>query len=118
MIVDIYYDHFLAKNWEEHSARPLVDFSQDIYALMKRQQHTLPFHSARFTDYMIRYNILENYKNIDAIEQVLLGMSRRARFKSNMEQAGKELVEHFDDFEKEFNSFFPELKAYVKSYQP
>ncbi len=115
VIVDIYYDHFLAKNWNDYSELELSHFTQNIYKIILKNKSVLPPKSALFTEYMLHYNILENYSKMDGIERVLQGMSRRATFTSNMEHAIHDLEEHFDAFEKEFKIFFPELKAFVKS---
>jgi len=115
VIVDIYYDHFLAKNWNNYSTISLNEFTQNIYSIIKNHYSVLPFKSARFTEYMLHYNILENYSNLKGIEQVLQGMSQRASFESNMEKAIDDLKEHFNDFENEFNLFFPELKNHVNT---
>ena len=67
-----------------------------------------------FTKYMMQHNILFNYSKLEGIEKVLYGMSRRARFVSNMELAIVDLKEHYPLFENEFKSFFPELQEYVR----
>lgn len=114
VIVDIYYDHFLAKNWENYSQISLSEFSKNIYRIILSNKTLLPFKSARFSEYMLRYNILENYARIEGIEQVLKGMANRARFDSQMDKSIEELQLHFNDFEKEFNLFFPQLQEFVK----
>ena len=115
VIVDIYYDHFLAINWEEHSKQRLSEYTTEIYKLIQKNNSILPNKSAMFTKYMLHHNILENYNNITGIEKVLKGMSRRTTFESNMEFAIDDLKEHFHLFESEFKQFFPELKHYVSS---
>jgi acyl carrier protein phosphodiesterase len=62
---------------------------------------------------MVRYNILEAYSRLEGIEQVLKGMSARAKFESNMEHAIHDLKEHYSSFENEFKKFFPELEKFV-----
>jgi acyl carrier protein phosphodiesterase len=62
---------------------------------------------------MLRYNILEAYSRLEGIEQVLRGMSQRARFESKMERSIIELKEYYSFFEKEFHKFFPDLQEYV-----
>lgn len=113
VIVDIYYDYFLAKNWEHYSLVSLSDFSKNIYRIILSNKSVLPFKSARFSEYMLRYNILENYARLEGIEQVLKGMSNRARFDSQMDKSIEELKIYLNEFENEFAIFFPDLKVYV-----
>ena len=113
VIVDIYYDHFLAKNWREYSAVELTDFTSNIYKLVQLNHAILPEKSAHFARYMIEYDILSEYSNLTGVQQVFNGMARRTTFLSNMEHAVKDLKEHYPLFEEEFRRFFPELQQYI-----
>ncbi len=113
VIVDIYYDHFLAANWKDYSSEPLDQYTAKVYDIILQNQHILPLKSQFFTKYMLQYDILTAYARIEGIDRVLQGMARRTTFVSNMEHAVAELQEHYDLFEKEFKSFFPELQKYV-----
>lgn len=115
VIVDIYYDHYLAANWHHYSDEKLNDYSQRLYKLIQENHLLLPYNSARFTKYMIQYNILEAYSKLEGIERVLKGMANRTTFESNMEHAIHDLVEHYSLFENEFKLFFPELQSFVKN---
>ena len=113
VIVDIYYDHFLAINWNNYSEIKLETFVSSIYSIIKNNHAVLPAKSAMFTKYMLEHNILLNYSKLEGIEKVLYGMSRRAKFQSNMEHSIDDLKEHFVLFENEFKLFFPELQQFV-----
>ncbi len=113
VIIDIYYDHYLAANWLNYSNEKLTDYSQRLYKLIQENHLILPYNSARFTKYMIQYNILEAYSKLEGIERVLKGMANRTTFESNMEHAIHDLIEHYPLFENEFKLFFPELQNYV-----
>lgn len=113
VIVDIYYDHYLAKNWDDYSDIGLHHFTQDIYSLINRNYSLLPEKSAHFAHYMVEYNILFQYSRLEGVQRVFNGMARRASFLSNMEHAVKDLEEHYLLFEEEFKRFFPELQQYI-----
>ncbi len=115
VIVDIYYDHYLAINWGTYSAVSLNDYTQNMYELIQKNTNQLPFKSQEFTKYMVQYNILSAYAELDGIERVLKGMSRRTTFESNMEHAIHDLKEHYVLFENEFKLFFPELQQFVNT---
>ena len=63
---------------------------------------------------MVTHNILESYASIDGITTVLEQMAKRAKFESNMELAGNELVRGYRYYESEFREFMPELQYYNK----
>jgi acyl carrier protein phosphodiesterase len=115
VIVDIFYDHFLAANWKDFSDEGLNDYAQKIYSLISKNHPVLPEKSVHFTKYMIHYNILEAYSRLEGIDRVLKGMAQRTKFESNMEHAIHDLKEHYDLFDNEFKRFFPELKQFVNT---
>ena len=109
VIVDIYYDHFLARNWDQYYHEPLEAFVERFYALLRENRHLLPAGVQRLMPHMIRENWLANYANLDGISRVLEGMNRRTGNKSGMQHAIEDLTLHYDSFGAEFESFFEEL---------
>ncbi len=116
VIVDIFYDHFLAKNWDLYSDIPLEKYAEKVHKLMLKNIVHLPARPLMFLNYAIKTNRLVTYGTLEGIEDVLHGMSRRMEFKSNMELAGKDLKEHYLLFETEFTEFFEEIEKYVAEW--
>ena len=109
VIVDIFYDHFLAKNWKDYSEVPLDIYVDEFYDLLGEYYEILPINVKKMMPYMIADNWLYSYSTLEGISKVLNGMNRRTKNKSKMNFAIIELEEHYKDFEKEFTSFFEEL---------
>lgn len=109
VIVDIYYDHFLAKNWSDYSEVPLDEYVENFYNLLEDNYDVLPMATKRMMPYMMADNWLLNYANLAGINNVLHGMNRRTKNKSKMNFAILDLEEHYTEFENEFTSFFDEL---------
>jgi acyl carrier protein phosphodiesterase len=116
VIVDIFYDHFLAAGWETYSEIPLEDYASRVYQIMRDQQSLLPERVNQMLPYMVRGNWLRNYAHLDGIERVLGGMARRATFTSHMEHATNDLRQSYSEFKTEFDLFFPELKGHSKDW--
>jgi acyl carrier protein phosphodiesterase len=114
VIVDIFYDHYLACNWQKYSPTPLKEYASNVYQLMNNNLGIMPPLVREFLPYMISGNWLFNYSNFEGIENVLKGMSRRAKFVSHMEESIHDLKNDYELYEKEFFTFFPELIQYVK----
>jgi len=112
VIVDIFYDHFLAKNWENYSAVALAVYVEDFYTLLRKHYALLPEATKHIMEYMIPRNWLLHYRTIKGIEDVLTGMNRRTKGRSNMHLAIAELVHYNSEFEAEFTLFFKELIHY------
>ena len=111
VIVDIFYDHFLARNWDQYSSLLLSDFAQASYALIQQNELILPPEVKFMMPYMIKGNWLVNYSELDGIQRALRGMARRTRFESKMEESVVDLKENYEDFKREFEIFFPDLVA-------
>ncbi len=114
VIVDIFYDHFLAKNWKDYSDIPLADFVDNFYKILETNYTILPEKIKHMMPYMISDNWILNYANLEGIDQVLKGMNRRTKNISKMNFAILDLEKHYDEFEKEFSSFFQELIDFSK----
>lgn len=114
IIVDIFYDHYLAKNWKTYSDTPLDVFVDNFYDLLEDNYEILPIGVQRMMPYMISDNWIFNYSKMDGIARVLNGMNRRTKNKSKMNFAILDLEKHYNAFEKEFTSFFEDLTAFSK----
>ncbi|MBI2271317.1 MAG: DUF479 domain-containing protein [Bacteroidetes bacterium] len=114
VLVDIFYDHFLAKNWHLYSTIELKIFTGNVYALMQKNYDQLPVRSKEMLPYMIKYDWLTNYAKLEGIQNVLNGMARRTSFVSNMEKAVADLENNYSLFETEFTTFFPDLIGHSK----
>jgi len=113
VIIDVFYDHFLAINWHKYHHENLDVFANRFYELMNKNGHRLPERTNQMLQYMIPQNWLMNYKTIEGINKTLTGMSRRTKFESRMEFAAAHLDLHYAAFKKEFEAYFEELRSYV-----
>lgn len=115
VIVDILYDHFLAKNWHRYSDVPFTTYIDDFYGILNKHIDILPERILKMMPYMVTDNWLLSYSSIEGIQRVLSGMNRRIKNIDNMNEATNELEEFYDDFESEFTEFFEELRAFSES---
>ncbi|MCU0391757.1 MAG: ACP phosphodiesterase [Thermoflexibacter sp.] len=109
VVVDIFYDHFLAANWTKYHQENLSIYSQKVHQTISKYQEILPQKSSYFFQYMLKNQIFEIYAQIDGIHKVLTGMSKRTPFESGMEHASRNLIDFYQDFHAEFEEFFPLL---------
>jgi len=114
VIVDILYDHFLAKNWNNYSNVPLEDYVEKFYDILEDNFDILPARIQKMMPYMIADNWLLSYASIEGIAKVLEGMNRRTKNRSQMNLAVNELQEFYNEFEDEFTRFFEELIQFSK----
>lgn len=113
VIVDVFYDHFLARNWSDYHQTPLLNYTKNIYKLLDDHNAILPKQMKFVLGYMKRDNWLYNYSKIEGIDRALTGMARRTKFDSKMEEAVMDLRSNYSLFENEFNEFVPEARQFV-----
>lgn len=117
VIVDIFYDHFLAINWSLFSQEPLPVFASKTYALMNSNKAILPEAMHQMFYYMQKQNWLVSYGQLEGVARVLEGMAHRTTFLSNMELAIHDLERDYEEYNKEFLLYFPLLIEYVQQWR-
>ena len=115
VIVDILYDHFLAKNWTQYHSIPLHKYTENFYNLINSNFDRLTPRIQKMMPYMIEQNWLLSYASIDGIGKILDQMNRRTNNQSKMNLAVIELTKYYKEFEEEFTLFFEDLKKYSKN---
>jgi acyl carrier protein phosphodiesterase len=113
VILDIFYDHFLAKNWSDYSDEPLADFSFRFYRSLEANRDILTEKTLGLMPYMIQHDWLGSYATIDGIAHVLKQMDRRTGDKSGMRNSVDELKQYYTEYEREFADFFTDIKRFV-----
>jgi acyl carrier protein phosphodiesterase len=106
ILIDIYSDHFLAKNFEKYSTLSLKDFSETVYKTYTVNQHHLPKSSANFLDYAIKNNIYHAYSSLEGIEKVLFHLSHRIKHGVMLNESITIFKEHEKELESNFEILF------------
>jgi acyl carrier protein phosphodiesterase len=113
VIIDLLYDHFLAKNWANYSEIPLALYAKNIYAFLLENIDTFPEELQKLLPNMIKYNWLIAYASIEGMEQVLAGMNRLTKGVSKMDLAIEDLKINYKEFEEDFTLYFKELEQFT-----
>ncbi|MFT4741259.1 MAG: acyl carrier protein phosphodiesterase [Marivirga sp.] len=116
VILDIFFDHFLALNWNQFHPQPLRNFVDDQYSLLQANTPILPLRTQQMLPFMVSNDWLFNYQYFDGMQEVMSGMARRTKFHSKMEESVVELKLHHAAFEEDFLAFFPDLVAFSKAF--
>lgn len=109
VILDLFYDHFLAKNWERYSSQPLADYVQSFYDSLDRNFGILSEKTRHLLPIMKQHNWLVSYATVDGLSRILSNMDRRTGNESKMSLATAELLQFYNEYEVEFTDFFQEL---------
>ncbi len=114
VIVDMYYDHFLAKNWSNYNSENLELYANTFYQSLLDNHTILTTKTQNLLPYMMEYNWLVSYQSISGLERILSQMDHRTKNQSLMRFATEELITYYDEFETEFSLFYNEVQLFSK----
>ena len=114
VVVDIYYDHFLALHWKRYSDVPLEQYCQNFYAYLEANKEVLPEKTRQILPYIRAQNWLLSYREINGLEEAFEGLDRRTLGRSNMKTATRELITYYDAFEADFFALFRDLITFSR----
>ena len=115
VIIDMYFDHFLASNWDKYHSKNLKDFLNEFYDELKIESENFPENIKNFSKTLIFYNWFDSYKTITGLELILTQMEQRTRFPSKLSASTKELKENYTYFHNRFSSFMEEVIDFTKN---
>jgi len=113
ILVDLYYDHFLARQWARYSAVPLEDFSQAVYRILQERHHSFPPTMQRSMSYMVANELLQSYRELEGIARALQGIEGRLKRPSRLREAIADLEDNHQALADDFATFFPDLIRFV-----
>ena len=113
VIVDMFFDHFLATQWREYHHQPLEQFSSDFYDLIDQYPGTLPHKINNMIPFLIDQNWFMDYATVEGLEKILKQMSRRTQYPVEMDRAVIDLKANYIDIKDDFNVFFESLEKHV-----
>lgn len=115
VIADIFYDHFLAKNWDVYSDVPLKDFAEKSHHALRKHRKLFSGGFQMALVYMRFRNLLVSYATFKGVHFALERMSGRAHNAPNLADAVTELKNNYSLYEKEFSAFFPQLINHIRN---
>lgn len=119
VLVDVFYDHFLACHWQRYAELPLDEFTQQVYATLMPHLAGFPERLQRILPRMAADDWLASYAEIESVDAALHGIARRfARFTRFarapvLADGVQELLQNYASLESDFLAFFPELQRYA-----
>lgn len=118
ILVDVFYDHLLAKHWATLEQRPLPEYCATVYRLIEGRLHDLPIAAHPALALMAREDWLASYARIEGIADVLARMSRRARQPNPLAKGELELLANTAGFATDFHEWIDDAKVFCQRWQP
>lgn len=113
VLVDIFYDHVLAREWSSYAATPLPEFAAEVYASFETHWAQIPTNVRLRLEAMREANLLCSYREMEGITQALARIGARLRRPIDLAASVPVLKHEYDSFRADFAEFFPQLIAHV-----
>jgi len=116
IVLDVFFDHCLARDWTLYADRPLGQFTTDVYRVLSSERQ-LPERLAKIAPHMVANDWLGSYQEFEVLEQVLRGISRRLSKPEELAGAMQELRRLYEPLSDDFRLFYPQLQAFSRRSQ-
>lgn len=114
VVIDVFYDYFLAKNWERYSDRSLLAFTDETYRVLLRNKEIMPPFLQQRLEMMVEDDWLIIYTHVEGLNRTFRRLQRRVSRPELLEGATNTLLKYEEELDEEFQLFFPDVIAYVR----
>jgi acyl carrier protein phosphodiesterase len=115
ILVDMFYDHFLARHWDEYNDMPLERFAARVYAALREHHALLPERLQAIAPRMAATDWLASYRHVEAVGFALDRMGQRLKRGNALLRSSEELLANYDAFDADFHTFFPEVVRFARA---
>jgi len=111
--LDMFWDHCLAKYWNDFELGSLADFCQhaklQIEAESRVEENDLPARFEKVSQLVWQQKWLESYAKIENITFALQQMASRSPRMAPLEDTSQTLLEHYDLLSEQFFTLYPDV---------
>jgi len=112
ILVDLYYDHFLASTWSDWSEEPLPQYLQRVRLIVEGKRSHLPERLQGMVP-VIFEEMIPSYTEIEGIANALARMSKRVKRTNPLAGGGPELARHYKGLYADFLEFLPAAREFA-----
>lgn len=117
VLVDVFYDHLLARHWTDLHHQPLQVFCTGVYRHIESRMHDLPAAAHPALRMMAREDWLASYAEMDGIADVLARMSRRARQPNPLAGGEQELLADIEGYTRDFHLWLADTQTFCTQWR-
>lgn len=115
ILVDVFYDHLLARHWQNYHPLPLSQFAARVYLLLEEHYPQLPAGLQAVAPRMIKHNWLVSYQDVAVVEKVLQRLSERLSRPNRLALGLPALLAHYAEFAQDCDGFLADARQCVSS---
>lgn len=110
IVLDVYFDHCLAREWSRWSDVPLDDFTARVYRVLQERRDSLPPRLHAIAPHMTEHDWLGSYRERASVDRAVRGIATRlSRNGDRLIACLSVLRDNEADIDATFETFFPNL---------
>ena len=118
ILVDLFYDHLLARDWTDHGTGTLDDYTAQLYASLDTYSAVLPESAREIVELMTRNDWLGSYRHVAAVGRAIDRMAiYRLRRATSLAGGIEEFLADAAGFEADFRAFLPDALAFTVTWR-
>lgn len=114
IMIDIFFDHLLANNWQAYHDRSLSEFSDRVFANLENCASWIPEPVTQVARRMKQYNVLASYADPGFLRPVLTRLSQRLKRDNPLAESYREFEKNSQGLSEDFAVFFPEAIIFAQ----
>lgn len=117
ILIDIWFDHLLARDFSRWSPTPLAQFSDGVTQLLRQHDDELPEALRRLSRYLHARHLPAAYAEREMISEVLSGVGSRLQRSNPLARGLLEISRLEDELAQTFEGFFPQLVEFSQGWR-
>ena len=113
VVLDLWFDHLLARDWHRYGIGSLEDFSREVQRLLAERQALMPPRMHGFLRYMQANDLPRAYVDRDMMKRVFVDLSHRIARANPLADALAHIASREAAIQRHFDAFMPELIAWA-----
>tara|TARA_R110002096_G_scaffold273422_9_gene467282 strand:- start:21284 stop:21898 length:615 start_codon:yes stop_codon:yes gene_type:complete len=114
IIIDVIYDHYLCRNWDDFSQDSLPDFVGRCYTSLLSRTQFMEVEPRRVVRRMQEHDWLNSYLDPNGIALAFRRLSLRSKALVGIERAAEDFEANYDLFQSDFLEYYPKLQNFAE----
>lgn len=118
IIVDLAYDHSLARHWSHYCHTDLVNYADFLYVSLEKFRSDLPADMNGFINRVPEVGLFEGYRDIQGLERAVRFVESRFKRTGLFEGVMAEIDAVLPEIDQDFAEFFPAAIRHAATLAP
>lgn len=114
ILIDLSFDHFLSRHWQQFADMALPDFNSGIYRSLEQQRELLSPDAQHMHSRLVEYDLLGIYQQWETVPASAERIGNRFRRENPFTGIDGELEQRRDRLEEAFLDFYPDLVEFAQ----